>query len=201
MKRKIVRWTCTNCGKPLKNNFIEFCPRCNTRLAIKKLNYKQLAILMPIALVAVYFLMYLMFIKTGRINRSIDTFEEFNIVMITCTAIYIVSLSIFLYFHKKRNKKDEEYAKKQTIASMELKKYEIELNDKHVLLLIISFLIILPTILIPAYIDIKNDGIISSNPVIYIPLIILGIFVCILPFIIGYSALGKPEKKLFEEDN
>ena len=200
MKRKIVRWTCTNCGKPLKNNFVEFCPRCNARFAIKKLNYKHLAMMMPIAIVVVCLFMYFMFITTGRISSSVDTLEEFNIMMIASLVISTAFLSIFFYLHKKRSKKDEEYAKKHTIENMELKKYEIEINDKRFSLLIISFLIILPTIIIPVIYDIRNDRVISSSIMLTIFCIALGIFVLILPFIIGYYTFGIPEKKLVEEE-
>jgi cytochrome bd-type quinol oxidase subunit 2 len=198
MKRKVARWTCTNCGKIQKSNFVEFCPRCNARLTIKKLNYKQLAILTPIALFVVYLFMYLMFSKTGKMG-SIETYEEFNILMIISAILSIVFLSIIFYSHKKRSKKDEEYSGHHKKAGMEIKKFEIELNDRLLGVLIISFIIIFPTILIPAYIDITNDGVLSSNQFLWPFIVILGIFVFILPFIIGYFAFHLPEKKLLEE--
>jgi len=54
--------------------------------------------------------------------------------------------------------------------------------------------------LIPAYIDITEEGVISSNTFLSVFLIILGVFVFILPFIVGYYAFQKPVKKLYEEE-
>jgi len=203
MKRNIKRLACSNCGKPLKSVFVEFCPRCNSILTppIKKFDFKYLILMGPIALLTLYASFYFSFTNNEGFSfgRTL-TFDEFNIIMVFVSIITMTTVLALYCFQKKIEKKFDKYIGMPNTAKMEIKEFEIEIKNKMIALQIISFIIILPVILIPAYIDITNDGIISSNQILSIIIILLAIFVFILPFIIGYYTLGVPEKKLLEGD-
>ena len=154
----------------------------------------------PIALLLLYAPIYFAFTNIKNFSfRGVNTLEEFNIMMIF-VSIFTISFLGFLYYIKRKNeKKSEEYTGMLILAKKEIKEYEIENDNKLIALLIISFIIIFPIILIPAYLSIREDLDIFSNPILTAFLVIISIFVFILPFIIGYYTFEKPIKKLYKE--
>jgi len=201
MKREISRLSCSNCGKPLKNRLVEFCPRCNARFSVYKVNFKHLFLMAPIALLMFYAPFYFAFTTNQDFSsRGVKSLEEFNIIMIVVSIIMISTLLVLFFYQRKRLKKSEEYIGIPVNAKIEIKKFEVENDNKLILLLIISFIIILPAFLIPPYYDIKGEIDIFANPILSFFLAVLWIFVIILPFIIGYYTFEKPIKKLYGGD-
>lgn len=155
----------------------------------------------PVALLLLYAPIYFSFTNIKNFSfRGVNTLEEFNIMMIF-VSIFTISFLGFLYYIKRRNeKKSEEYTGMPILAKKEIKEYEIENDNKLIALLIISFIIIFPVVLIPTYFDITTDFDIFSNHILAIFLVIITIFVFILPFIIGYHTFEKPIKELYKEE-
>ncbi len=202
MKRKIKRWACSNCGKPLRNIFVQICPRCNGRFSDRKINFKHFVLMAPVGLLVFYALFYFAFTNIEDFSfRGADTLEEFNTGMIF-VLIITLSILLFLYFIQRKNeKKSEEYTGMPISAKKEIKEFEIENDNKLIALLIISFIIIFPVILIPAYLAIREDLDLFSNPLLAAFFMIISIFVFALPFIVGYYTFEKPMKKLYKEES
>jgi len=126
MKRKVRKWACSNCGKPLKNKIVEYCPWCNAKFSIEKnkTNFKILFFVMPFALLSFYLMFNFLYTEFDDFSyRGMDSIEEFNIVMVF-VSILIFSMFLILYFIQQKKLKN--FEKKDGVpvnAIIELKSF------------------------------------------------------------------------------
>ena len=189
---------CSNCGAILKHQYVNFCPKCKARIVFKKESTKVFLITFIVLFVVLYLIFLYIFNTLGGISEYVDTFEEFNFIMIICFASAFVLLG---YTHRKNNLRAEEDASyigsyKTAVAVRKIVWLKVE--TKYRVLTAIFLLSLAPVFFVFFFLDMEYD-IADSIPIIIVFLSIW-IFNLIAPFYFMWKGTSKALKKKMKEE-